>query len=75
MIWLVVGIVIVVVVLILAGSDAPSGAGSYRGAVEMYGARKRQEVAQVKTELRRDAAMLRRQLRQELRELDERKRG
>lgn len=72
MIWLVVGVVIVVVVvLVLAGLDSPSGAGSYRGTVELYGARKRQEVAQVKGEIRRDAAAMRRQLRQELRELDE----
>jgi hypothetical protein len=72
MIWLVVGIVIVVVVLILAGSDAPSGAGSYRGAVDMYGARKRQEVAQVKTDMRRDGAKARRELHDELDELNKR---
>ncbi|HSZ06855.1 MAG TPA: hypothetical protein VK778_16830 [Solirubrobacteraceae bacterium] len=63
-----------VVVLMLAGLDSPSGAGGYRGTAELYAARKRQEVAQVKHEIRRDAAVTRRELREELGSLARRER-
>ncbi|HEV3340354.1 MAG TPA: hypothetical protein VG125_08350 [Pirellulales bacterium] len=76
MIWLVVGVVlVVVVVLMLAGLDSPSHAASDRASVNLHGIRKQQEVAQVKSEIRRDAAKMRRQLRGELSELDKRERG
>lgn len=43
---------------------------AYATAVRMYGIRRRMEVAQLKTELRRDAAELRRDLQRDLDEQD-----
>jgi hypothetical protein len=76
MIWLVIVLVLVVVVaLAVACFSSPPDAAHYRAAVDLRASRRRQEVAQVKTEIRRDAAAARRQLRGELSELDRRKRG
>jgi hypothetical protein len=49
-------------------------ADTYRVVVSLYAIRRRLEVAQFKTEVRRDAAHVRRRLRDELRGLDQRER-
>jgi hypothetical protein len=75
MIWLAIVVVLVlaVVLAVIANRSAsPSDPATYRAAVELHAARRRQEVSQVKTEIRRDAAQMRRRLRVEL---NERKRG
>ncbi len=77
MIWLVVivGVVVVVLVALALGYDnAQKSAVSYRTMVELHDVHRRFDVAQVKSELRRDGADARRVLRGELRRLDERDR-
>jgi hypothetical protein len=79
-IWLlpVVVVAVVVVALVVVALDngqSPKSAASYQVRVELHGIRRRQEVSQVKSEIRRDAAKMRRQLRGELSELDKRGRG
>ena len=70
MIWLIVILVLVILVLvwhISMHADQPAwDESSYRAAVGLHAIRRRLEVAQVKSELRRDAATLRRELRDEL---------
>ena len=73
MIWLVIVIVavLVVVVALAVGFHAgPPDAATYRAAVDLHAIRRRQEVAQFKSEVRRDAATARRELRKELGELN-----
>jgi hypothetical protein len=77
MIWLLI-LIVVVVVLVIAlavGHDAPPDAATYRTAVALRAIRRRQEVAQFKGDVRRDAARLRRELRDELDRHDEQRRG
>ena len=79
MIWLLLAVVaaVVVVALVVVALDngqSPKNAASYQMRVELHGIRKQQEVAQVKTEIRRDATKMRRQLRDELSELGKPKR-
>jgi hypothetical protein len=68
MIWLILVVIIVVVlaVLILSSRNSPSDAANYQTMVELYAIRRRGEVAQFKTGVRRDAADARRALRVEL---------
>jgi hypothetical protein len=78
-IWLLLAVVaaVVVVALVVVALDngqSPKNAASYQMRVELHDIRRRQEVSQVKTEIRRDAAKMRRQLRVELSELGKRKR-
>jgi cytochrome c-type biogenesis protein CcmH/NrfG len=75
MIWLfslAVVVVVVVAVFALERPVWPKDEATYRARVGLYAIRRRLEVAQFKTEVRRDGAQLRRQLRDEL---DGRKRG
>jgi hypothetical protein len=73
MIWLAIVVVLVLAVALIANHCAsPPDSATYRAAVDLHAARRRQEVSQVKTEIHRDAATMRRQLRDEL---NERKRG
>lgn len=76
MIWLLVLAVVVVLAwaLALGCAPAPPDPAHYRTMVELHGIRKRQEVAQVKHEIRRDAAVARRELREELGSLARRER-
>lgn len=79
MIWLLLAVVAAVVVVALVvvaldGGQSPKSAAGYQMRVELHGIRGRQEVSQVKTEIRRDATKMRRQLRDELSELDKRTR-
>jgi hypothetical protein len=72
--WLLVlAVVVLVVALSYCCTDraAPDEA-DYRVVLGLHAIRRRLEVAQVRTELRRDAAWLRRDLRDELHKLDER---
>ena len=75
------------VLALLAGAVVPVGAwlargrryskldeGTYRVAISLHVIRRRLEVAQFKTEVRRDAAHARHRLRDELRALDQRER-
>jgi hypothetical protein len=78
-IWLLLAVVAAVVVVALVvvaldGGQSPKNAAGYQMRVELHGIRGRQEVSQVKTEIRRDATKMRRQLRDELSELDKRTR-
>ena len=71
MIWLLVVVVVAVVVVALVSvlSDcarSQKGVTSYETMVELHGIRRRSEVAQVKTQLRSDAADAQRKLRDEL---------
>jgi uncharacterized protein YpuA (DUF1002 family) len=77
MIWLVIAIVVVLVLVIALAvavgfHKAPSDAATYRAAVDLHAIRRRQEVAQFKSEVKRDAASARRELRKELGELNKR---
>jgi hypothetical protein len=60
--------VVIVVVGLLLGAYQPAarGAGRYRAEVDLHGIRRRQEVAQFKSEVKRDATQARRELREEL---------
>jgi hypothetical protein len=76
MIWLLILIVVVLAIALIAGCrDAPPDAATYRAAVGLRAIRKRQEVTQFKSDVRRDAARLRRELRDELGRHDEQRRG
>jgi hypothetical protein len=67
MIWLLgLAVVVLVAALVLGRPPVPPDPARYRTMVELHGIRKRQEVAQVKHEIRRDAAVTRRELREEL---------
>jgi hypothetical protein len=67
MIWLLLVIVVVLAIALVVGCrDAPPNAAAYRAAVDLHAIRRRQEVAQVKREVRRDVADARRELRAEL---------
>jgi hypothetical protein len=72
--WLIFVLMIAVPVLLLRRRRGKPGADrtSYQVIVSLYAIRRRLEVTQVKTELRRDAARLRREMRDELHKLDER---
>lgn len=73
MIWLLIVIVVVLAIALTAACrDAPPDAATYRAAVGLRAIRKRQEVAQFKSEVRRDGADARRTLRIELNELSKR---
>ena len=73
MIWLLILIAVVLAIALTAGCrDAPPDAATYRAAVDLHAIRRRQEIAQVKSEVRRDAADARRALRIELDELSKR---
>lgn len=75
MIWLIVGVVLVVVVALIVGCfDSSSGAMTDRATVDLHAIRRRQEVSRFKVEVKRDAAAMRRQLREELREPDHQER-
>ena len=78
MIWLVIVVVAVLAIALAVAAgfhDAPPDAAAYRAAVDLHAIRRRQEVAQVKGEVRRDGARARRELRHELSELNRRERG
>jgi hypothetical protein len=67
MIWLMaLAVVVLVTALILGRPSAPPDPAHYRTMVELHGIRKRQEVAQAKHEIRRDAALARREMGEEL---------
>lgn len=74
MIWLVIIVAVVVLVcvgaLVFGGPATPRDAAYFRAAVELHGIRRRQEVAQFKSEVRRDVAQARRELRQEISDLN-----
>lgn len=75
MIWLVIVIVVVLVVVVAlaVGFHAgPPDAATCRAVVDLRAIRRRQEVAQFKSDVRRDAATVRRELRKELGELNKR---
>jgi hypothetical protein len=77
MIWLVIVIVVVLVIalaIVFGFHDAPPDAAAYRAAVDLHAIHRRQEVAQVKSEVKRDAADARRELRDELGALKKRER-
>jgi hypothetical protein len=72
MIWLSV-VVAVIIVLALVGAlasasptAAPPDRARYKAAVDLHGIRRRQEVAELKREVKRDASEARRELREEL---------
>jgi hypothetical protein len=78
-IWLLLAVVVAVVVVALVvvaldGGRSPKGAASYQTRVELHGIQRRQEVAQLKSEIRRDSAQARRELRAELHGLSKRER-
>jgi hypothetical protein len=78
-IWLLLGVVVAVVVVALVvvaldGGRSPRSAASYQARVELHGIRTRQEAAQLKSEIDRDAAQARRELRAELYGLSKRER-
>jgi hypothetical protein len=69
MLWLyVIGVVVSIVLMLLSlrGKKPITDQTTYRVVVGLYAIRRRLEVAQFRTELRRDAAHLRRELRDEL---------
>ncbi len=79
MIWLLLAVVVAVVVVALVvvafdGGQAPRNSASYQARVKLHGIRTRQEVAQLKGEIRRDSAQARRELRAELHGLSKRER-
>lgn len=63
---LVVAVPVVLVLLSRRGSKPKTDHSTYQAIVGLHTIRRRLEVAQVKTELRRDAAQIRRELRAEL---------
>jgi hypothetical protein len=68
-IWL--GVIVVVAVVLLAAlalasADSPRHGVDYQVKVALHGIRRRQEATQIKSEIRRDAAQARRELRAEL---------
>jgi hypothetical protein len=78
-IWLLLAVVVAVVVVALVvvardDGQSPKNAASYQARVKLHGIRTRQEVAQIKSEIRRDAAQARRELRAELHGLSKRER-
>jgi hypothetical protein len=77
MIWLVIVTVVVLLAIAVATGfhDGPPDAATYRTAIDLHAIQRRQEVAQVKSEVRRDAADARRELRAELDELSRRGRS
>lgn len=79
MIWLlpalmVAAVVVALVALWLDGGESPKSAASYRAQVELHAVHRRFDVAQAKSEIRRDAADARRELRDELDGLSRRRR-
>jgi hypothetical protein len=76
MIWLLIVIAVVLAIALIAGCrDAPPDAATYRAAVGLRAIHNRQEVAQFKNEVRRDADDARRALCIELDELSKRDRS
>jgi hypothetical protein len=74
--WLFLALLLVVLALVSLRRRRPKPTQlTYRVLVELYAIRRRLDVSQFKLEARRDAAMLRRKLRDELDELDRRNRG
>jgi hypothetical protein len=67
-------VVVALVVVALDGGQSPKDAASYQARVELHGIRTRQEVAQLKSAIHRDAAQARRELRAELYGLSKRER-
>jgi hypothetical protein len=66
-------VVLVVVVALVVGFHAgPPDAAIYRTVIDLHAIRRRQEVAQFKSDVRRDAATARRELRKELGEMNKR---
>jgi hypothetical protein len=63
---LVVAVAVVLVVFSWRGSKPKADQSTYQAIVGLHAIRRRLEVAQVRTELRRDAAQMRRELRAEL---------
>lgn len=72
MIWLLVVVAVIIVLALvgaLAGASptaAPPDRAHYQAAVDLHGIRRRQEVAELKREVKRDASEARRELREEL---------
>jgi hypothetical protein len=76
MIWLLIVIAVVLAIALIAGCrDVPPDAATYRAAVGLRAIRKRQEVTQFKSEVRRDGARARHELRAGLDELSKRGRS
>jgi hypothetical protein len=64
MIWLVIVVVLVILLAARLGlHELPAEEISYRARVDLYAIRRRLEVAQFKSEVRRDGARLRREMR------------
>ena len=75
MIWLLIVVVLVIVIAARLGlHELPAEEISYRAMVDLHAIRRRLEVAQFKSEVRRDAASARRSLREDLRRLHDRER-
>ncbi len=69
LLWVLVVFSVAVIVVFLCGlfcDGLASNKGTHRTVIRLYGIRRRMEAAQLKTELRRDAAYLRRALRRDL---------
>jgi hypothetical protein len=75
MIWVLIVVVLVIVLAARLGlHELPAEEISYRARVDLHVIRRRLEVAQFKSEVRRDAAAARRSLREDLRRLHDRER-
>lgn len=71
MIWLLIVIVVALAIALAVGyHNSPRDAAAYRAGVELRAIHRRQEVAQFKGEVRREAADARRTLRAELDQLN-----
>ena len=67
MIWLVIVVVVVVLaVAALSRPEPPAEASTHRVEVDLYAIRRRLDVVQFKSEVRRDAARMKRELDKEL---------
>ena len=76
LVWLFLALLLAVMVLVSLRRRRPKPTQlTYRVLVELYAIRRRLDVSQFKLETRRDAATLRRKLRDELDELNRRGRG
>ncbi len=69
LLWVLAVFAVAVIVVFLCGlfcDGLASNKGTHRTVIRLYGIRRRMEVAQLKTELRRDSADLRRALQRDL---------
>jgi hypothetical protein len=75
MIWLLLVVLAVVIVALVAvwldGETSPKSAPRYQARVELHGIQRRQELTEVKREIRRAAAQAERELQAELQRLNQ----